>query len=128
MKLLRFVPLLALTLILGGCAGYTVGPIKPKFMEGVQTIAVPSVKNDTLEPRVEVVLASTIIKQIQQDGTYRIARENEADAILECTLTDMQRRPQRGVRGNVLQTREFDLILRLRYRVMDRVTGRELDA
>ena len=49
-------------------AGYKVGPIQPKFMEGVHTLAVPSFKNDTLEPRVEVALATAIIKQIQQDG------------------------------------------------------------
>jgi hypothetical protein len=113
---------------LAGCAGYTVGPVKPKRMRQVATIAVPSFKNDTLEPRVEALLANAVIKQIQQDGTYRIARENEADAILECTLEEIQRRPARSVRGNVLQTREYTLNLRGRYRVLDRATGAELDS
>lgn len=120
-------PLLALACCFSGCAGYTLGPIKPKRMREVTTIAVPSFKNDTLEPRIEVLLASAVIKQIQQDGTYRIASEKDADAILDCTIEEIVRRPSRSVRGNVLQTREYTLVLRGRYRVLNRVTGAQLD-
>lgn len=119
--------LLTLAGALAGCAGYQIGPIKPKLMEKVQTIAVPTFKNDTLEPRIEVALASAIIKQIQQDGTYRVVRENEADAILEGTLLEIRRRPARSVRGNVLQTREYTLELRVRYSVKNRATGAEIE-
>ncbi len=119
---------IALTLcVLAGCAGYQVGPVKPKRLREVTTIAVPSFKNETLEPRVEVLLANAVIKQIQQDGTYRIASESDADAILECTIEEIRRRPARSVRGNVLQTREYTLNLRGRYRVLDRASGTELD-
>ena len=112
---------------LTGCAGYHIGPIKPKPMADVKTLAVQTFKNDTLEPRIEVLLANAVIKQLQKDGTYKIARENEADAIVEGTLEEVERKPQRSVRGNVLLTREYDLILRVRYRVIDRVTGKELE-
>jgi hypothetical protein len=64
--------------------------------------------------RVEVLLASTVIKQLQQDGTYKVAREDSADAILEGTLTEIERKPQRSVHGNTLLSREYDLILRVR--------------
>lgn len=126
MRFSFLLPLVAL--IFSGCAGYTLGPIKPKPMRNVQTIAVPSFKNETLEPRMEVLLANSVIKQIQQDGTYRIARENEADAILEGNLVEIERRPARSVIGNVVRTREYTLVLRVRYRVYERTTGRELDA
>ena len=119
--------LLLLALACGGCAGYRIGPIKPKPMREVNTIAVPRFKNDTLQPRVDVLLASAVIKQIQQDGTYRVASEKDADAILECKLDRIDRRPSRSVRGNVLQTREYTLTLRVRYRVVKRDTGKELD-
>ena len=112
--------------MVAGCAGYKMGAIKPTPMAQVQTIAVPSFQNMTLEPRVEVLLANSIIKQIQQDGTYRIADEKNADAVLEGTLEEMERKPERSVRGNVLLTREYSLILRVRYRVIERSTGRDL--
>ncbi len=116
------------TFIWSGCAGYHVGPIKPTPMANVKTIAVNTFTNQTLEPRLEVLLASSVIKQIQQDGTYKVVREGEADAVLEGTLTEIERRPQRSVRGNVLLSREYDLILRVRYRVVERATGKELES
>ena len=124
MRLALLLPLVAL--LFSGCAGYHVGPIKPKTMREVKTIAAPTFKNDTLEPRVEVLLANAVIKQIQQDGTYQVVREQDADAILVGNLDEIIRRPARSVRGNVLQTREFNLVLRVRYRVMDR-SGRILE-
>ena len=127
-RLLSGAALAATTFLLAGCAGYHAGPIKPTPMANVKTIAVPTFKNDTLEPRVEVLLADTVIKQIQRDGTYKVAREDVADAILECTLNEIERKPARSVRGNALLSREYDLILRVRYRVLERSTGKELES
>ncbi len=120
---LRFTAALALLAFLPGCAGYHVGPIKPTDFAKIQTISVPTFKNDTLEPRIEVIMANAIIKQIQQDGTYKIASAKDADATLEGTLEEIVRRPARSVRSNVLQTREFTLTLKVRYDVVNRVTG-----
>jgi len=117
----------ALALLLSGCAGYHIGPVKPSRFEGVNTIAVNTFTNKTLQPRVEVLLANSVIKQIQQDGTYQIAGEATADAVLEGTLDEIRRRPSRFVRGNVLQTREYELVLRVSYRVLSRATGKLLD-
>ena len=53
-----------------GCLGYRIGPIKPYYLQDVHTIAVPTFKNETLIPRIEVLATSTVIKQFQQDGTF----------------------------------------------------------
>jgi len=117
----------ALSLLLGGCAGYHIGPIKPAKFDGISSIAVNNFKNDTLQPRVEVMLANSVIKQIQQDGTYKVADESKADALLHGTLEEIRRRPSRFVRGNVLQTREYTLQIRVRYKLTQRGTGKLLD-
>jgi hypothetical protein len=106
-----------LTLLLAGCAGYHIGPVQPKFMEGVRSIAVPTFKNETLEPRVEVLVADTVIRQIQQDGTYRVATIDQADAILDGKIIQIRRRSARSVRGNVIATREFNLTVELQFTV-----------
>jgi Lipopolysaccharide-assembly len=125
---MRFAVLVSgLVVLFGGCAGYQIGPVKPARFSNVKTIAVNSFKNDTLQPRVEVLLANAVIKQIQQDGTYKVADESAADALLEGTLEEIRRRPSRYVRGNVLQTREYTLQLRARYKVTERATGKVLD-
>ncbi len=116
-----------LSLTLAGCAGYTVGPIKPTPMKQVQRIAVRNWKNDTLEPRMEVLLTNLIIKQLQQDGTYEITDESRADAILSGELKSMDRRPVRSLRGNILQTREYQLTLRAHYTLTAKSTGTLID-
>ncbi len=112
-----------LGLVLSGCAGYHTGPIKPTRMAGVNTIAVSNFRNDTLLPRVEVLLADALIKQFQQDGTYKITRENDADVILNGHLEQIVRIPARSVRGNVFLTREYVIIIRATYDVTNRATG-----
>ena len=84
--------------LFGGCAGYHIGNIQPKYMEGIHSIAVPAFKNDTLIPRIEVLVSDTFIRQIQQDGTYKIASSDAtADAMLEGTITEVRRRASRDV-------------------------------
>lgn len=121
---ITFLPLIAL--FFAGCAGYTLGPIKPTLMRDVSTLAVSNFKNETLEPRVEVLLANTLIQQLQRDGTYKITDEKRADAVVECTLLNIERRPSRSLNGNYLLAREYQLTLRTRFRVYKRDTGVEL--
>ena len=116
----------AALLLLAGCAGYHVGPIRPKVMADVRTVAVPNFQNETLIPRIETLVAGTIIKQIQQDGTYKIASADTADAVVEGKITEIVRTPARSVRGDVLATKEYRLTVRLSYKVTQRSTGVEL--
>ena len=107
---------------LGGC-GYHLGEIKPTPMRRVTTLAVPTFKNMTLIPRLEAQTADAVVKQFQQDGTYRIDSVDRADAIVEGTIESVKRVPMRIFANNVLQTSEFELTLTVRYRVVDRITG-----
>jgi outer membrane lipopolysaccharide assembly protein LptE/RlpB len=125
MRFAVFLPLIAF--FLAGCAGYHLGPVKPKYMTGISTVAVPSFKNDTLRARVEVLLANALIKQIQQDGTYKVTDGNDADVVIKGTLQQVTRSPSRSVFGNVLLTEEYNLILRCRFQVFKRATGVLLD-
>jgi hypothetical protein len=127
MKALRLTALLLGAALLGGCA-YTLGEARPSMMRGIGTLAVPVSKNTTLEPNVEGLLADTIVKQLQTDGTYTIATERNADATLYTTLTGVNRRAARSIRGNVLATSEFELATTVNYTVVENATGKELMA
>jgi Lipopolysaccharide-assembly len=111
---------LLLTFSLAGCLGYTIGPVKPNYLSQVQTIAVPTFKNDTLLPRIEVLVTDAVIKQFQQDGTFTIGNESNSDATLKGEISRITRAPARSLRGNVLSTTEFNLVLRVRYRLVGR--------
>lgn len=116
---------LFLTVALSGCAGYRIGEVKPHYLKDVHSIAVPTFKNGTFQPRIEVLATNTVIKQFQQDGTFRITNEDKADATLRCTITSVGRSPARSVRGNVLATTEFNLGVAVSYTLVGR-DGRTL--
>ena len=111
---------LLLAFLVGGCAGYHLGPATPAHLSHIKTIAVPTFANTTLVPRIEVLVTGTIIKQFQQDGTFRIAGEDQADAVLKGEIIAVGRVPARSVRGNVLSTTEFNLNLTVRYSLVGR--------
>jgi hypothetical protein len=106
--------------LLSGCAGYHLGPATPAYLRQIHSIAVPTFRNVTLVPRMEVLVTGTIIKQFQQDGTFRITNEENADAVLKGEVIAVGRSPARSVRGNVLATTEFYLTLRVRYTLFGR--------
>jgi len=114
-----FAPLL-LVFLLGGCAGYKLGPATPGYLRQVHAIAVPTFSNTTLVPRIEVLFTGTVIKQFQQDGTFKIGNEETSDAVLQGEIVRVSRSPARSVRGNVLATSEFNLAMRVKYKVVGR--------
>jgi len=115
--------LLAIATMLTGCAGYQIGPAKPAYLSEIHSVAVPVFKNKTLEPRIEALVTDSVIQQIQQDGTYIVESEANADAILEGTIDNIERRRARSVRGNVDATREFNLNVNLTFKLTNRTTG-----
>jgi outer membrane lipopolysaccharide assembly protein LptE/RlpB len=102
---------------LAGCFGYHIGPVKPQYLSDVHSIAIPTFENKTLLPRIEVLITDTVIKQFQQDGTFRIANSG-ADATLKAEIIRISRSPARSVVGNVLATSEFNLTLRVKYKLI----------
>jgi uncharacterized protein (UPF0371 family) len=117
-----------LCLLMPGCAGYHVGPVQPHFMQGIHTIAVPTVRNETLVPHIEVLVSDSIIRQIQEDGTYQVASSmDNADAVLEAEITQIIRRPSRTVINDVQATEEFDMTLVIHYKLISRATGEVID-
>ncbi len=122
MRSITIISTVVAALFLGGC-GYKLGEIRPTSMRSVRTLSVPTFKNSTYEPQVEVLLADTLIKQLEQDGTYTVVSRERADAALECTLRKIERRSVRSVQNNVLATAEFELQLEIAYAVTDRISG-----
>jgi lipopolysaccharide assembly LptE-like protein len=119
--------LLLPALLFQGCAGYQLGPATPSYLRQVHSIAVPTFTNTTLTPRIEVLVTSTVIKQFHQDGTFRIANADVADATLKAEIVSVGRSPARSLRGNVLSTTEFLLSLTVKYTLLGR-DGKPLGA
>ena len=116
---MKFPSLLALALLLVSCGGYHLGEIKPKSLARVKTIAVPMFTNSTLFPRAEAVATSAVAEAIVQDGTYRIAQSDKADAILQGDLKSITYRNLRGSRFDVLRPEDLGNIVVIRWTLVD---------
>jgi hypothetical protein len=114
----NFIPAAVACLCLTACLGYHIGPVKPYYLRDVHAIAIPTFENNTLIPRIEVLVTDTVIKQFQQDGTFQIASNENADVILKGEISRITRSPARSVRGNVLATSEFNLVVHLKYKLI----------
>ena len=110
-----------------GCAGYQLGSIKPSAMADIRSLAIPTFKNQTQEPKIAVLLTNSFIGQIHTDGTYEVKTVENADAVLRGTIVNIDKRPLRGARTDVLKTRELEVIVVVEYVVEDLGTGSEID-
>jgi hypothetical protein len=113
-------------LVTPGCAGYSLGSSKPEAMRDIRSLAVLTFQNKTLEPRMEVLFANALIKQIQQEGTFRVTREEDSDAVVHGVVERIDRTPARGLRSDFFQSTEFDLSVVVSLRVVERSTGKVL--
>jgi hypothetical protein len=106
-----------LLVFFAGCAGYTLGPTPPTFMRGIHRVAVPIFKNVTIASDIQAIATTTVIKQIQQDGTYEVTGVDQADAIIVGTISSIERTKARSLQGNVLASSEFNLRVDIDFKI-----------
>ena len=113
-----------MSIVIGsGCAGYRLGSVKPATLSHINSIAIPTFKNETLKQRSQVLVANEVIKQVQQDGSYAVGTLSSADAVLHGAITDVRRRQLRSSRTDTLRTREIQIIIEITYSLEDSKTG-----
>jgi hypothetical protein len=86
-------------------------------MKGVHRVAVPIFKNTTVAPDIEALATTTVIKQIQEDGTYEVTGVDQADAVVVGTIVSVERTKARSLQGNVLASAEFNLRITIDFRI-----------
>lgn len=116
---LRFLLLPLIALSLSGCAGYQLGSNKPTHLQSVTKLYVPAFANETLEPRLAVLVTNAVIKQLQAQGAYQIVSQDQADATLKGKISNIDRSQFRSVRSNTLRTSQLLVRLRTHFDVVD---------
>jgi len=113
----------ALVLTFAGCSGYHLGPIKPSELANTQSLAVPTFKNETLEPRIQSLATNAVIKLLQSDGSFTVSSTKKGDATLNATIKTIERRQLRSVRSDSLRSSELEVIVTIEYSVVDNQTS-----
>ena len=115
MKALLWLPLCA---VLCSCANYKMGSTpKAAGFEDIRILYVPTAVNETDETAVPGPVTNAILQEIDRDGTFRHARKDEADAILEVTVKRIERSPIQQSVEQYLTTLQYQLTITLEYRV-----------
>jgi hypothetical protein len=99
---------LSIMLGLSGCAGYRLGSTLPA---DVKTIYVPIFTNKSREPLIESQATAATIAELQKDGTLKVMNAENADVVLECTLTTVSLNPLRYDRTDPTKPNEYRLTL-----------------
>ena len=103
---------------LGACANYQMGSTpKSQGLKDVRVIYVPTVKNETDETDLHGIMTNAILQELDRDGTYRHARKDESDAILEVTIKKVERSAIRQSTEQFLTTLQFQLLVTVQYRL-----------
>ncbi len=84
---------LAVAACLSGC-GYRVGGTGAQLPEGIKTIAVPALKNDTPRYRIEQRMTEAVVHEFLARSKYHIvSSEESADAVLHGEITSFEAIP-----------------------------------
>jgi hypothetical protein len=100
---------LFLILFFQSCVGYQLGSSLPS---DIQTIFIPTFKNQSDEPLVENKVTNETISEFQFDGSLEVVSRNSADLILEGTVTSLSLDPIAYQRQDTSKPNEYRLKLK----------------
>ena len=112
-------------LLLSGCAGYTLGPTGGQ-VAGAKTIRIGPVSNGTDEPRLGDAVQQALRAQVQTDGTFRLAGRDGADIVISTSLRRFERNPLTFQRGDIVATRDYEVVLTAHVTAIESGGGRTL--
>jgi Lipopolysaccharide-assembly len=116
------VSLLALLLICG-CAGYRLGPTNG-MAPGEKSVQVIPFQNQTLEPGLGDALTMQVRKQLQRDGTMRVATHDDGDILLSGVITHYRRQEVTFVPTDVVTVRDYRVSMVAHVTARERGTGK----
>ena len=105
-----------------GCVGYVAGPTNG-VPAGSKSIRVEFFDNDTLEPRLVTHVNRALKRNLQQDGTYRLETQGNADLVVNGSLTEFLRNGISYSPDDLLKVQDYLMKLTARIKVTDGVTG-----
>ena len=119
----RILAVLALTVLLAGCAGYQVGPTNGTAA-GSRSVEVALFANHTLEPRLSEPIAQALRQRLQQDGTFHLDTQGNADVVVTGDIISFVRNPLSFQRTDIITTRDYDELVTVHVKAVERGSGK----
>jgi hypothetical protein len=106
MRFLRLLSSCLALMLVAGCAGYRLGPVNG-IEAGEKSVQLNPFSNQTMELRLGDAVTTALRRQLQTDGTYKIATRGGADIIVTGVLTRYDRHELSFLPNDVLTVRDF---------------------
>jgi len=114
-----------LAFLLTGCASYKLGPTNG-MAAGERTIRVMGFVNTTMEPRLSDEVTQQMRKELQRDGTFKLASTDDADIVVSGVITRYVRHEMSFAPNDILTVRDFRLVMTAHITARDRISGQVL--
>ena len=124
MRFLKLPALWAAAFLLGGCAGYHLGPVNGEAA-GDKSVEVLPFNNQTLEPRLGDAVSQALRERLQSDGTYRVVN-GEGDIVVSGVITGYSRRGLSFLSSDVLTANNYQVEIVAHVIARDSTTGKVL--
>ena len=121
--MIRLALLTLLGALVAGCAGYRLGPTNG-VSAGDKSIEVAPFVNATREPRLATPVTQALRKRLQQDGTYRLESDGDADILVTGRITQFRRGEISFQPTDILTVRDYFVELGAEIIAIDRSTGK----
>jgi hypothetical protein len=125
MALRRWILFCVVSLGLTGCAGYRLGPANG-LAPGTKSVQISPFVNQTLEPRLTDAVTSQMRRQLQRDGTYRLATHDDGDILVTGVITGFNRQELGFSSKDTLTVTDFRLSLTAQVTAREKSTGKVL--
>jgi hypothetical protein len=102
-----------------GCAGYKLGPTNG-LAAGEKSVQIAPFANNTLEPRLTDAVTLGLRKELQRDGTYRLATHDDGDIIVTGRITRYDRRAISFTHSDVITVQDYHVRLEARVTAQER--------
>ena len=112
-----------LAFALCGCAGYRLGPTNGETASE-KSVEVRPFINQTLEPRLGDAVTAALRRNLQHDGTYRLATHGGADIVVTGVLTRYTRHELSLLPNDVLTAQDYRVNATAQVTARDTTTGR----
>jgi hypothetical protein len=109
--------------VLSSCAGYKLGPVNG-VAAGGKSIQINPFSNQTMEPRLGDAVTTALRKNLQHDGTYRLATHGGADIVVSGVLTGYNRHGLSYVPHDVLTVQDYRVNLTAQVTAREAGTGK----
>lgn len=115
--------LCVLALVISGCAGYRLGPTNGEIA-GAHSVQLNPFQNKTIQPRLNDYLMTSLRKNVQQDGTYRVDTHNEGDIIVSGVIVSYVRNELSFQPTDVITPQDYEIKMTAQVIARERSTGR----